>query len=473
MRRFFWISLVLLLIPAMDRFWEHHVVMDGRVYHRAATVLVLQGGVPEHPEQLERFSNLRWLDLRGQGLSPAEYEKIAQAAGDAEILWELDFQGNRVRTNVKTLEIHHLTGQDVEALDFLPKLRQINAENCRDYHQLLALMARRPDCEIRCAVELGGQRLTCRDTCPAPGPCTDEALRQALALLPTIKGVDLRRTGIPAPQARQLAADYPNHRFLWEETLGGVSFLTNAQEIDLSGVDMENTEAVEALLPYLPEVRKIIMCDCGIPSPEMAELGKRHPEIRFVWRVKLGPLSARTDDTWFAPITKHQLIGGSDADELKYCTDMECIDLGHCWISNCEWAREMPNLRYLVLADTYVKDLSPLSGLKKLTYLELFVTPVRDYSPLLGCTGLEDLNLGYTYGDPTPIAQMTWLKNLWWGGIHYVPWVKGQSPAAMLQHGLPDTTVTLYAGSSTGMGWRNLPHYYEMRDRIGMYYMSG
>ena len=402
-----------------------------------------------------------------------EYEEIAQAAGSAKILWELDFQGNRVRTDAKTLEIHHLTDQDVETLDYLPKLRQINAENCRDYHQLLALMARRPDCEIRCAVELGGQLLTCRDVCPAPGPCTGEELGQALALLPNIKGVDLRRTGIPAPRARQLAADYPNLRFLWEETLGGVSFLTNAQEIDLSGVTMENTQAVEALLPYLPEVQKIIMCDCGIPSPEMAELGERHPEVRFVWRVKLGPLSARTDDTWFAPITKHQLIGGSDADELKYCTDMECIDLGHCWIRDCEWAREMPNLRYLVLADTYVKDLSPLSGLKKLTYLELFVTPVRDYSPLLGCTGLEDLNLGYTYGAPTPIARMTWLKNLWWGGIHYVPWVNGQSPAAMLQHGLPDTTVTLYAGSSTGLGWRNLPHYYEMRDIIGMYYMSG
>ena len=43
----------------------------------------------------------------------------------------------------------------------------------------------------------------------------------------------------------------------------------------------------------------------------------------------------------------------------------------------------------------------------------------------------------------------------------------------MLQHRLPDTKVTLYAGSSTGMGWRNLPHYYEMRDKIGMYYMSG
>ncbi|MDY4222969.1 MAG: hypothetical protein SOX71_10815, partial [Candidatus Faecousia sp.] len=64
-------------------------------------------------------------------------------------------------------------------------------------------------------------------------------------------------------------------------------------------------------------------------------------------------------------------------------------------------------------------------------------------------------------------------KNLWWGGIHYVPWVNGKNPAAMLQHGLPDTKIMLYAGSSTGMGWRNLAHYYEMRDIIGMYYMTG
>ena len=473
MRRFFFLALVLLLIPAADRFSEKHVVMDGRVYDRAATVLVLRDGVPEDGDALARFSGLYWLDLRGRGLSPEEYEEIAQAAGDARILWELDFQGKPVGTDARVLEIDHLTDRDVETLDYLPRLRQVNAENCRDYPQLLALMERRPNCDIRCAVELGGKLLSCRDRSPAPGPCTDEELRLALALLPNIQCVDLRQTGLSSRQARQLATDHPDLQFLWEETLGGVTFLTNAREIDLSGVVMEDTQAIEELLPYLPEIQKIIMCDCGIPSPEMAALGQRYPDVRFVWRVKLGPLSARTDDTWFAPITQHQLIGGSDADELKYCTDMECIDLGHCWITSCEWAREMPNLRYLVLADTDVKDLSPLSGLKKLTYLELFVTPVRDYSPLLGCTGLEDLNLGYTYGDPTPIAQMTWLKNLWWGGIHYVPWVNGQSPAAMLQHGLPDTKVTLYAGSSTGMGWRNLPHYYEMRDKIGMYYMSG
>ena len=77
---------------------------------------------------------------------------------------------------------------------------------------------------------------------------------------------------------------------------------------------------IEDLLPNLPRLQKLIACDCGLDSETMADLGRRYPHIRFVWRVKLGPLSARTDDTWFAPITKHQLIGGHDVDELKYYT---------------------------------------------------------------------------------------------------------------------------------------------------------
>ena len=471
MKRFLVLCLVLLGVTAGSWFRERYAVLDGRVYSRDATVLVLPEGIA--PEALEKFRNLYWLDLRGRGLSPAEYEKIRRAAGNARLLWELDFQGRRVDADSRSLELDHLSEDDMAQLSLLPRLQSIRAENCRDYPQLLNLTGQHPDWDIRYGVRVGEDFLDCREIAPAPGKCTEAELRQALAYLPRIKRMDLLQTGLSPAQARSLARDFPWVRFLWEEQLGERRFLTNAREIDLSGVTLETTEAVEELLPYLPQVEKIILCDCGLPSTELAALGERHPEIRFVWRVKLGPLSARTDDKWFAPITKGQLIGGHDVDELKYCPDMECIDLGHCWITNCEWARDMKNLRYLVLADTRVRDLSPLSGLKNLAYLELFVTPVRDYSPLLGCTGLEDLNLGYTYGDPTPIAEMTWLKNLWWGGIHYVPWVKGENPAALLQRGLPETKIMLYAGSSTGLGWRNLPHYYEMRDIIGMHYMTG
>lgn len=471
MKRFFLLSLVLLGVTIGKWFFHTHVVLGGQIYPRNATVLVLPEPVPA--EKLCQFERLYWVDLRGRGLTVGEYEQIARAAGDSKILWELDFQGHRVEANVREIQVEHLTPADVEALDCLTRLRLVRGEGCRDYPQLLDLRRRHPGCQVNYRVALGGTDMSCWEAAPVPGECTEGDIRQALALLPRVRRMDLRGTGLPPEQARALAKDYPSIFFVWEENWGGVRFSTDQREIDLSGVTLEDTAELEALLPFLKNVRKIILCDCGLPSPVLADLNDRYPSIRIVWRVKLGPLTARTDDTWFAPITKRTLIGGHDADELKYCTDMECIDLGHCWIRDCEWARGMKNLRYLVLADTYVKDLSPLSGLKNLVYLELFVTPVRDYSPLLGCTGLEDLNLGYTYGDPTPIAQMTWLKNLWWGGIHYVPWVNGENPAALLRSGLPDTRITLYAGSSTGQGWRSLPHYYEMRDRIGMYYMTG
>lgn len=451
---------------------ENYIRLDGRLYPRDAAVLVLPEGVPD-PTVLGEFSNLRWLDLRGKGLTPEQYAAIARCAGDAEVIWELDFQGGRLNAGVTAVQVRQLTAEDAAALAALPRLRRVDARLCRDGEALEMLSSLLPRCAVEYTVELGGVCMSGEECAPAPGRCTAQEVRRALARLPKAEHIDLRRTGIPAAQARELAMEHPQCSFLWEEELGGVRFRTDAAELDFSGIPMEGTEEIEALLPFLPNLRRMILCDCGIGSETMAALGQRHPKIRFVWRVKLGPLSARTDDTWFAPITKGQLIGGSDADELKYCIDMECIDLGHCWIRNCEWARGMKKLRYLVLADTYVRDLSPLAGLKNLTYLELFVTPVRDYSPLLGCTGLEDLNLGYTYGDPAPVAKMTWLKNLWWGGLHHVPWYGGENPAVTLQRGLPDTRLKFYAGSSTGLGWRELPHYYEMRDRIGMYYMKG
>lgn len=474
MRRWFPIAAALAaVVLALQFLAARYSVVNGRLYSREATVLKLPEGVGQDAPRLMGFPHLRWLDVRGVGLSGEEFDALARTLPGCRIVWELSFQNRNIPSWARHLEITHLADGEVAQLDYLGLLDTVDATACQDYAQLLTLSRRRPDCRVLYNVELGGKICSCEDSSISPGPCTPAQLEWALPLLPRIRRVDLRSTGLTHEQAAALADAFPQIRFLWEITLGDVTFPTDAVTVDLSGVAMENTQQVEALLPYLPNAQKIVMCDCGIPSPEMAALNDRYPDIRFVWRVKLGPLSARTDDTWFAPITHRQLIGGHDADELKYCTDMECIDLGHCWIRDCEWARNMKNLRYLVLADTYVRDLSPLSELKNLTYLELFVTPVRDYSPLLGCTGLEDLNLGYTYGDPTPISQMPWLKNLWWGGLHYVPWVGGRSPAAMLQNGLPNTHLMFYAGSSTGMGWRNLPHYYEMRDIIGMYYMRG
>lgn len=297
-------------------------------------------------------------------------------------------------------------------------------------------------------------------------------LERLLPEISTPKKILLYDCGLTDPQIMALADRWPGFRFTWNMQLGGVSFSTDSEEIDLSGVQFKDTRVLERRLKYLPNVKKIIMSDCGLDSPTLDALDRRHPDIRFVWTVKLGSLRVRTDETWFMPVKFKATVQTKDLEEFKYCQDMVCIDIGHMWVHDCEWAAYMPNLEYLIIGETRISDLTPLQNLKKLKYLELFTIPVTDYSPLLGCTGLEDLNLGLTYGDPDIIAQMTWLKNLWWCDANGVHDQQRRDAVTRMCEALPDTKIAIYIDHPTASGWRKLPNYYAMRDILGMFYMD-
>ena len=90
---------------------------------------------------------------------------------------------------------------------------------------------------------------------------------------------------------------------------------------------------------------------------------------------------------------------------------------------------------------------------------------MSDYTPLLELTKLEDLNLCYTHGQKEVLMEMTWLKRLWWSPS------AGKQPD--LSRALPDTLINVTTGSSTGGVWRKGQNYYDMRDLLGMYYMTG
>ena len=250
-----------------------------------------------------------------------------------------------------------------------------------------------------------------------------------------------------------------------EILFGDRSFLSDAEEIDLSGMEIESAAWVEERIRDMPKLQKVIMCDCGLGDEEMDGLNRRYNGIRFVWTVRIGNISVRTDTNYFAPVVTGDHVTERDMGPLKYCTDVVAIDLGHMAVYTCDWAEQMPNLQYLILADTGVSDISPLASCKNLIFLELFLTAVRDYSPLLSCTKLEDLNLCYSYGSAEPVKQMTWLKRLWWDGNPYE--TKG------LEAYLPDTECNFSSGSSTGGSWRLGERYKEQRDILGMPYSVG
>ena len=137
-------------------------------------------------------------------------------------------------------------------------------------------------------------------------------------------------------------------------------------------------------------------------------------------------------------------------------------------LTDISFLRSMPNLKYLVLADTLLWDYSPITELKELIYLEIFNTPFWDAELLLGLTKLEDLNISWAQlRNPELLAEMTWLKRLWATQCGF-----GYMKDRMLIPALPNTQVFLEGEHPTDGGWRQSPHYYEMRDLLGMHYMS-
>lgn len=516
-------------------FQENYIIWNRAVYRRDTGALDLRGHLPEDLEALHRFPDLKSIDVRDTGMTVEQYEWLRAEFLGCDVAWELPFQGGYYSLDTQSITLTSLTEEDILLLDYLPELTTVDARECPDTACLVKLQAHRPACRVLYRVSVGGwdwdwdttgmelvdadhaelaekltylpelKELTLTGRLPEAGQLerlqeqypqinitwktetfgllltkqtTELDLRDSgissvsqledlLGYLPALETVDITGCGLDQDGLLGLMARWPEVYFRCQLRIGGRTFSTDVEEMDLSNLPFEGVEEVESLLHCFPNLRKVVMCECGIDYEEMDALDKRHENIRFVWSVRLAGMLFRTDAIYFTP-NKYGLVCTDDnIYDLRYCVDMVCVDIGHSEnVTNCGWAAFMPRLKYLVLADSGVQSAEPLAGLQELAFLELFQSKVRDYTPLTHCAGLRDLNLCYTYGDPTPLAQMTWLERLWWSGC---PW-KGRK---LLQESLADTQLEFSTVSSTGSGWREGQLYYDMRDFIGMDYMTG
>lgn len=532
------ILLVLVLIGAAGAWFggrylnRDYVRLGSGFYRQDAENVNLDGKALRNREKLLLFTNLKKLDLRGTKTSVEDYEWIRANLPDCEIQWELPFQGQYLSLETESIQVDHLTEEDAVLLDYLPKLKQVDAWDCQDYDVLQALAYRRPECNVLYDVQLSGSAWSQDREALELVDADLKELKEKLPLLPSVKKlhfsgklpafeelqnlmkdypgikvtwdvsfrgqeysvgetylnmdgvqlryqeakelfyylpeleeVDLHGCSLTEEECKTLTRDFPEVFFRFDMTLYGETYSTDAEEIDISGNVLSDAGEAENLLLYFKRLKKLVMCDCGIKDEAMEEMNKRHEDVQFVWLVNLGGQFFRTDITTFMPAKYDLWVSSYNVRNLKYCHNMICIDMGHMAINTIDWVREMPDLRYAIFADTSVSDLSPLENHTKLVYLELFQTSVRDTGPLVSCTALEDLNLCYTYATVEPVAQMTWLKRLWWDGY--------KKAAEILPEALPNTQLEFHSGSSTGKGWREGKLYYEQRDLLGMGYMKG
>lgn len=362
-----------------------------------------------------------------------------------------------------------------QILPLLPHLRKLTLEgNIPDIPSLKNLMTSYPELTLSCQVNLGGNSIrTDTQMLDLSGTFTTfDELNLVLPLFRNLQELSLTGTGFSDEEAMYLADSNSDILVRFELSLAGQRFMTDSLEIDLSG-STATVEEVERMLPYFRRLKKLDLSFCGISDEEMEALNQRHPEISIVWTLQIGEAKTRTDAVYFYPAEVNYYPTNEEMKKLRYCHDMIAVDIGHTRATDCEFLWHMPNVKYLILADTGITDITPVGNLKELIYLELFNLKIDDYSPLLNCTKLQDLNIGTTYADPDPLSRMTWLHNLQWHRSDQNPETK--EAVLKLPEQLPDTNVVLFPkkkARNIGGPWRYIPNYYVFRDIIGATYFN-
>lgn len=469
--------------------------------------------------------DLEELDLRQEEVSVSRYKKLHRNLPDCRILWNVSFQDRHYSNDITELTVTTMSAEDAQQLIYFEDLQVLNAENCTDYSVLMLVEQTYPELTVKYQVSVDGQQYDpdtdflrlgnitqeeialldylpgleavtlsgaeqisdalalqryCRERGVTFGVMlgdeiygedvkqitvtgiTEEQL-DLLALLPNLTKIHLTDPAVSAQRVMEL--EQSALEVTWSKIICGKEYPHTTVEVDLSEAQIESISQVEEGMAYLPNVTNVFLGFCGLDNEEIAAYRERSREnYKVVWVVDLsGKMQVRTDIDNFMPSRDGWgYVRDHEVDNIRYCEDLICIDLGHMGIRDVSFLEPLVNLEYLILAHTEVQYIDAISNCKKLKYLELDWSPIKDVSPLLECKALEDLNLGMAWPDIKPVLQMTWLKNLYL--------IKGNTKANFAE-ALPNTRVVASGEYTVSSGWRNLPNYYAMRDILGMHYM--
>ena len=242
----------------------------------------------------------------------------------------------------------------------------------------------------------------------------------------------------------------------------GTAVSDESTELNLDDVGKFTLDHLEALLRLCPNLRKVEMSKHSVNMKKMASILESHPEIEFVWQVKLDGRHGLASDataysTFHEPDATHKMTS-SALENLKYVPGLKALDLGHNEISSLDWLQYCPDLELLILGDNKgITDLTPIGNLKNLQYLELFMLNVTDISPLANCTELLDLNLSTCLyiTDLSPLGSLQKLERFWGNRMKKV----SQEEQDAFIAGHPGTEVHFKGQHATSDGWREHERY--------------
>ena len=409
---------------------------------------------------LDQYPNLRELDLSGSTDLAAVMDYI-QTHPQVRVRYTVDLGGTVLDNGTESVELPRGSFDYAllrERIRYLPALREILLpETDLEPAQIRQLREERPEISLRYTVSVLEQTVPEDvrelDLSALQAERLEETIR-ALGLLPCLERATLTgedgSNALTLEELHTLQTAAPDTLFVYRFQLFGREVSTEEERIEYVRVPIGNEGLPELrrALPCLRRCRYLLLDDCGIDDEELAALRAEWPETKIVWRVHISYLNFLTD---IKVIHLTFLLTNSNAQVMRFCNEVEYLDIGHNSISDISFMGYMPHLKYIILSYNKVSDLSPLANCKELEMLELYqCLSLEDISPLAACESLQLLNVSWTgVQDIRPVFGLKDLQRF------YCIWNYGIPEEQMEQiyEELPDCWITFEQEHSKNVGW--------------------
>lgn len=420
--------------------------------------------------ELDLYSNLQSADLRGSDCYDAIVQYIA-AHPEVNVQYDVAIGTDRYDSAIETLSI---TGDKLDFTALLSNLKYLDSvaslvlpETELTVEQIASLTDAYPGIAVEYTVSLAGNIYSTDAAEVDLSSLTSGDLDAAIAkirLLPAVTSAQLNQadgtSSLSTTDVKKLQQELPDVFFHYSFDLFGKTVSTTDEVIEYFDQDIgnEGESQIREALDILTSCTYIKFDDCGIDSEVMAGIRDDYPDVKVVWRIYADYFSMCTDETMIRMTFDLQ---DGDVSELKYCTDVTYMDIGHNdWLTDISFVEYMPKLECVIVSGSRVSDISYFEDHDSLVWLELcFCGQVKDLSVLATCDNLKYLNVSYSQ-----VSDLSPLDNLKLDRLNcmnaYVTLVEQRRYKEL--H--PDCISVFEGKQPYGYGWRYNDHGYTFFD---------
>lgn len=435
------------------------IIIGGNSYAKDAQVIDLRDSGITDIKALYKLTDPECVDVRGNEIPAEQVMDFIEKYPDCQTLWSVRVGDQFADCDDRHISVAGLKAEDAHLLSYFEHLESVDARGA-DYEVVEAIYNLGLDCDVQWDIEVGGQRYTPDTTELVTGAATDAEIRR-LPLLTNLTNVDA--SGCTAYEAlSEVVAQMPQCTFFWTMDIAGIEVSSTDETLNFNRTPIEDTAALEAefeKLRYLPNLKTVDMCGCGVPNEKMAEWREKYPDTKFVWEITFGEKekswTVRTDIQVFSTLmggVNPKYVGDQETfrDLFLYCTDLKVLDLGHNRISDISLITNLKQLQAVILMDNPITDLSPLGELPELMFAEIIKTDATSLEFAKNCPKL--VHIDASLSDMSEITALAECKNLKYCVLFRCP--VSADDVNIIKAAVPDARVA----------WFDENYYYKTRN---------